>query len=592
MMMNKSFAIVALVALALAASADAAGCKCLGVSHPNATRFGSTYGSRCSAWDVLESTELWPDTAPGAWSCQTWCYVNKTDCDKDDVADSWDAAQTNLTFSFKACEEDPMMDTAEECPWSKLEKKKGENMTTAEWTATYNPCGCNGDSQANKTIFGEGYGAKCEPWDGMKCSELWPTYKPGGWCCDDWCYTAASCPTSSTSWSGEVQLNYNYGTCEDNKTFTDGCPWNAFQKGVEPDWTVDECETISSYPTAKDIIGGKEMLEHCAKPEPNPPAPEDSGFHVAVQYYGSDETCTVMTEKLVDDMTTLEGWLPPFMHNQSGFPYPLTDMDHPTSCFDLEYLQPGNFGAASCTSGDVLLHVYTDGKCKNHLGAMNIRPSRCAAYNVGNATHPVANYYKPICANKTTVYAPLPPPPSPPSPPPAPPAVADMSMMLGGYTAATFDDKAKTAFKTGVAKSAGVEASAVEIIAVEDIDDHAGHDHKRRLLASHMAGEINIDFQVTAANKAAAEKIGMDLKAAGESGVLVTALKSAGLDKTTSTKLTKLKTMSPTAAKAEADKIKKEHEDEKKKAVVFSPAGAPASFVLAIFAALAMALLA
>ena len=145
------------------------------------------------------------------------------------------------------------------------------------------------------------------------------------------------------------------------------------------------------------------------------------------------------------------------------------------------------------------------------------------------------------------------------------------------------DDKAKTAFKTGVAKSAGVEASAVEIIAVEDIDDHAGHDHKRRLLASHMAGEINIDFQVTAANKAAAEKIGMDLKAAGESGVLVTALKSAGLDKTTSTKLTKLKTMSPTAAKAEADKIKKEHEDEKKKAVVFSPAGAPASFVLAIF---------
>ena len=41
----------------------------------------------------------------------------------------------------------------------------------------------------------------------------------------------------------------------------------------------------------------------------------------------------------------------------------------------------------------------------------------------------------------------------------------------------------------------------------------------------------------------------------------------------------------------EADKIKKEHEDEKKKAVV-SPAGAPASFVLAIFAALAMALLA
>ena len=33
--------------------------------------------------------------------------------------------------------------------------------------------------ESYSTIFGEGYGAKCEPWDGMKCSELWPTKKPG-----------------------------------------------------------------------------------------------------------------------------------------------------------------------------------------------------------------------------------------------------------------------------------------------------------------------------------------------------------------------------------------------------------------------------
>ena len=157
---SSALVIAALIVLALPSASEAAGCKCLGAQHPNSTKFGNYYGTRCSAWDVLKSTEYWPDVTPGLWSCKSWCYVNNTDCDTGDVEPSWDKAQTNLFWSYKACPDDPKMDTEDECPW----KGKAKN-DTVDWAkASYNPCGCSGGTQPDTAKFEKDYGSKCEAW--------------------------------------------------------------------------------------------------------------------------------------------------------------------------------------------------------------------------------------------------------------------------------------------------------------------------------------------------------------------------------------------------------------------------------------------
>jgi len=140
------------------------------------------------------------------------------------------------------------------------------------------------------------------------------------------------------------------------------------------------------------------------------------------------------------------------------------------------------------------------------------------------------------CAYNTT---------NPKKPPPV--AVADMSIVLGGYTKASFGAAAQANFKKGVATAVKISADKVTIYAVNEVPLPTRH-----LLAKEMG--INVDFQVEAATTDAANKVGADLKKVAESGALVTTLKAAGLDKTTSTKVTALNVMTKDKAK---EKVKK-----------------------------------
>lgn len=53
----------------------------------------------------------------------------------------------------------------------------------------------------NRTLFPLTYGNTCKAWEKDYCADMWPgTNDPGGWCCEDWCYVNASCPTAVPSW--------------------------------------------------------------------------------------------------------------------------------------------------------------------------------------------------------------------------------------------------------------------------------------------------------------------------------------------------------------------------------------------------------
>jgi len=87
------------------------------------------------------------------------------------------------------------------------------------------------------------YGSYCAAWedgdctrhgcgDKALCDVMWPTYTPGTWCCQPWCYVNETCrlddvATSVLSGAGYV-LKYSYKACTDSTVkFSDAtCPWS------------------------------------------------------------------------------------------------------------------------------------------------------------------------------------------------------------------------------------------------------------------------------------------------------------------------------------------------------------------------------
>jgi len=516
------------------------GCKCKGVDHPNATRFGAGYGARCAAHDVYKSTEFWPTYEPAKWSCQSWCYVDNTTCNQDDVASSWDEAQTGLYYSYDACEDDPRLATNDQCPWVGV-PKGGEVAEVSTWK--YDPCSCSGDTQKNTDKFGTGYGGTCDAWDSMKCGPLWPTYKPGSWCCEDWCYTSQACPTSDVSWEGGTGNYYNYGTCANNATYVSDCHWKPNDKGRDPKWTESECMNAAKYPTAAAIVGGSDMLEACKDPEEDP-VPPPSNKHVHQYTYNGSATCNTTSE--LSSSLKLEDYFPILM-GQMGIPGWTAGL----SCFDTKDVgQPDFFADVKCTPGGKIgIYYYLDGDCEQPLIAPQCGGLHCASFVSNPVCTNQTQWYESAFSSKTMCVDP------PPMPPPAEPQVADISIVLGGYTKDTFDAAAQTAFKKGIAAASDkITEDKVKIISVDTIP-LSGSTGRHLAQAAQEMG-INVDFQVEAESTSVAEALGMELKKSAESGDLVKTLKTAGLTKTTSTKLTALNVMSPAKAKEKETKAK------------------------------------
>jgi len=401
-------ALVAIVALSLPA-AEAAGCECLGVAHPNATRFGAGYGSRCAAYDLHKSTEFWPTDTPGLWSCQSWCYVNKTTCNNSDVAASWDVNQTNLHFSWTACPDEPKIATNETCPWIGLKKTDTINWTTA----AYDPCtACSGDKQSDTAKFSTNYGSKCDAWDGMKCGALWPTYKPGGWCCDSWCYISTACPSGIASWNGKSKLSYSYDACKSDAALKAGCPWIPNYKGGAPKWTKTDCSAISLYKTAKDIVGGPDMITACKTPKDDV-AVSPTGLVVDVKVY-NDATCGAKDPMGWNSYGTLDAYFPALMNSMglTGWKAPVLG-GYGLSCFDAAPMGQGAlFGKATCPTkkdGAINIGLFTDGECtKAHAVCGKDKNETCVmGVSSGKCTNQTAAYQKPYAA-KTVCSKPAP----------------------------------------------------------------------------------------------------------------------------------------------------------------------------------------
>jgi len=139
-------------------------------------------------------------------------------------------------------------------------------------------CECSGDvwpMTVTRDIYqiSIDYGGYCQAWDdgncklhgcGTKslCDDMWPTYNPGTWCCQPWCYVNnETCSLSDVAGSvlegaGGMKLYYSYMACTGTGVkYTDStCPWSkavSFGAGSSPFAVTAEhafCDIGEAYP--------------------------------------------------------------------------------------------------------------------------------------------------------------------------------------------------------------------------------------------------------------------------------------------------------------------------------------------------------
>lgn len=210
------------------------------ITAKDGTKFDSSYGESCKAWDDEMDPKCETNTPP-AYCSQPWCYVDSS-CLKKDVKTSFYFDNT-LHYSYQACggfdayaaigclKEDTKTscESASQCAWNEKAYDTG--------AACQNKfCQCKGENDftaENKHEFGENYGKTCKAWEKQSgaCQHWKDETELGLWCCRQWCYVDESCPSAKAS-SVQNGLYYSYFSCPDKQAELATCPW---QKAVDYD---------------------------------------------------------------------------------------------------------------------------------------------------------------------------------------------------------------------------------------------------------------------------------------------------------------------------------------------------------------------
>jgi hypothetical protein len=224
---------------AAASTEEEAKCGCVGLPSSlvgNATArkgYPATYGESCAAHDL--TTEACAGKYKPAYCYEEWCYVDPS-CKVDDKKETFFFQGAELYYSYQHC---GGLDAyaAEACGQQKNAEACHEFSSNCAFNehagACQNKlCQCTGDNLGINTTkygFGDSYGESCKAWDQTSC-ENWKSedagnFELGLWCCKDWCYVDASCPSAEKS-SLKEGLAYSYFACPDDADDLLQCKWS------------------------------------------------------------------------------------------------------------------------------------------------------------------------------------------------------------------------------------------------------------------------------------------------------------------------------------------------------------------------------
>jgi hypothetical protein len=214
-------------------------CGCVGLPASlmgNATArkgYPATYGESCAAHDL--TTDACSGKYKPAYCYEEWCYVDPS-CSVTDKKETFFFQGVELYYSYQHC---GGLDAyaAEACG----QQKDAETCHAFSTNCAFNEhagacqnklCQCTGDNLGiNTTKYGftESYGESCKAWDQGSC-ENWKSedngnFELGLWCCKDWCYVDASCPSAEKS-SLKEGLSYSYFACPDDANDLLQCKWS------------------------------------------------------------------------------------------------------------------------------------------------------------------------------------------------------------------------------------------------------------------------------------------------------------------------------------------------------------------------------
>ncbi|EKX34936.1 hypothetical protein GUITHDRAFT_118870 [Guillardia theta CCMP2712] len=138
-------------------------CPCTGQTWASQTLLSlgvqTNYGSYCAAWEDGDCAshacgekktcvQMWPESAPGTWCCEAWCYVDPNTCKLQDVtlsvvgilAAGNQTGVQPLSYSYQTCLDTPTKYTSSTCPWT---NKASFSIEEAPYTMILDDNYCN-----------------------------------------------------------------------------------------------------------------------------------------------------------------------------------------------------------------------------------------------------------------------------------------------------------------------------------------------------------------------------------------------------------------------------------------------------------------
>mmetsp|Transcript_64658 Transcript_64658/g.131465 ORF Transcript_64658/g.131465 Transcript_64658/m.131465 type:complete len:846 (-) Transcript_64658:209-2746(-) len=197
-------------------------------------KFVDSYGSSCSAWDMVNCAANYRPDQVDTWCCANWCYVDK-ECPSA-VASLNPGMEGVLYWSDNVCVDDPALML--QCPY-----QPQPNVSASDTS-----CDCLDATMPSELITSLGldlttyadYGRQCGPHDADVCDKTYPGADHAMWCCTSWCWVSATCPTAraSTVWQGYY---WSQEKCELNAEAVSGCKWESLCecRGQLPAGTFD-----------------------------------------------------------------------------------------------------------------------------------------------------------------------------------------------------------------------------------------------------------------------------------------------------------------------------------------------------------------